>query len=259
MMQNIKTAAACYLSKTLGRLDRYEDFVFWIRDREMTQQIYQGANFQKIWQRDPELIFKYPLIWLDYLEGKGKEFYMSQLQSRHNQNYTDSQKNYAIYQIIKPDGSIDYILDRCFKCIDLTNNIYIVGMAKKVPVTLWNKMFNEKIYMQVESDFVIQNELFAILKEHFGIVELLQSNFNKTELQQFHENILAKCALLTKREVECLYYLCLGKTAKEIAKQMLISPRTVETYIEQIRRKTGQQNRLEVISCFAKYCPNSPP
>ncbi len=52
---------------------------------------------------------------------------------------------------------------------------------------------------------------------------------------------------LTKREVECLFLLIHGKTAKEIAKFLNISFRTVETYIEKIKNKLQVESRSEII------------
>lgn len=47
----------------------------------------------------------------------------------------------------------------------------------------------------------------------------------------------------TRREKECIQYLLYGMTAKEIAKELKLSPRTVETYLENIKTK---------IDCFSK-------
>lgn len=53
---------------------------------------------------------------------------------------------------------------------------------------------------------------------------------------------------VTKREAECLYYLIHGKTAKEIARILSISHRTVEVYFDQLRSKTISKNRFELLS-----------
>lgn len=51
-----------------------------------------------------------------------------------------------------------------------------------------------------------------------------------------------------KRESECIYLLFLGKTAKEIARHLNISSRTVEVYLNNIRLKLGCYMRAEVIA-----------
>lgn len=53
---------------------------------------------------------------------------------------------------------------------------------------------------------------------------------------------------LTARETQCLYFLCKGFRAKEIAKKLVLSPRTVETYLDKIRFKMNCRSRIELIS-----------
>lgn len=54
---------------------------------------------------------------------------------------------------------------------------------------------------------------------------------------------------LTKRQLDCLYYLTKGMTIKEIAKSLSLSPRTVEHYLETIKDKLNCHSRSEL---FAK-------
>jgi LuxR family quorum-sensing system transcriptional regulator SolR len=53
---------------------------------------------------------------------------------------------------------------------------------------------------------------------------------------------------LTQRQSQCLDCLLGGKSAKQIARILQISPRTVETHIAKIMMKFGCHSRLEVIS-----------
>jgi DNA-binding CsgD family transcriptional regulator len=59
-----------------------------------------------------------------------------------------------------------------------------------------------------------------------------------------------KMITLSKREVECLYHLSLGKSAKEIALTLKISPRTVESHIAHIKDKTNLPLRSQLIKKF---------
>lgn len=53
---------------------------------------------------------------------------------------------------------------------------------------------------------------------------------------------------LSKRESECLFYLLRGSTAKETAKILEISSKTVEYYIENLKNKFTACTRAELIS-----------
>jgi DNA-binding CsgD family transcriptional regulator len=54
--------------------------------------------------------------------------------------------------------------------------------------------------------------------------------------------------ILSKREKECLQYLTRGMTAKQIARILNLSPRTIEFYIENMKNKLECHNRIELVA-----------
>jgi len=58
---------------------------------------------------------------------------------------------------------------------------------------------------------------------------------------------------ITRREIECLYLLSLGKTSKSIAISLGIAPRTVNHYIEQLKLKLNCYNREQLVNKFILY------
>ena len=69
---------------------------------------------------------------------------------------------------------------------------------------------------------------------------------------EIKNNIEIKRQALSPKERTCLQYLCQGMTLKMIAKQLKISPKTVETYLERSKMKTNSQNKAQLISKFIK-------
>ena len=55
---------------------------------------------------------------------------------------------------------------------------------------------------------------------------------------------------LSKRELECLSYLSIGRSIKEIAQILFIKPRTVEKHMENIRYKTSYHNKTDLIHWY---------
>ena len=55
---------------------------------------------------------------------------------------------------------------------------------------------------------------------------------------------------LTTKELECLNLLAGGKNAKLIAQQVKVSNRTIEKHLENIKQKSGNKNKIEVIKYY---------
>lgn len=54
--------------------------------------------------------------------------------------------------------------------------------------------------------------------------------------------------MLTKRELDVLQLLARGYSAKEVALNLAITPRTVESHIDKIRLKTRTRNRTHMVA-----------
>lgn len=54
--------------------------------------------------------------------------------------------------------------------------------------------------------------------------------------------------ILTPREKDCLFYLLRGRTMKQIAECLAIGPRTVESYLENMKAKLGCNKKSELIA-----------
>lgn len=62
---------------------------------------------------------------------------------------------------------------------------------------------------------------------------------------------------ITKRETECLYYLSQGKTYKEIARSLDLSPRTIEFYTKNLKEHSGYKTRAELIMYHNRILPQN--
>lgn len=72
----------------------------------------------------------------------------------------------------------------------------------------------------------------------------------------FREAIELKVDLaLKKREIETVSYLASGYGAKEIARALNVSPRTVEHRIEALKRRLGARNVTHLVAIVLVSCP----
>lgn len=75
------------------------------------------------------------------------------------------------------------------------------------------------------------------------------ANNNK---KKYYLNTQGTDDYLTEREKECVDHLILGKTIKETAKLMNLSPRTVEFYLKNIRKRLDCQTKGQLIEKVQK-------
>jgi DNA-binding CsgD family transcriptional regulator len=86
----------------------------------------------------------------------------------------------------------------------------------------------------------IKTPLFSDTKKPIGVIGLSILRENNCVAQTPFK--------LTPRELDCLYYLVKGNIKKEIAKQLKLSERTVEHYLESAKNKMMCSHRSELIS-----------
>lgn len=112
-------------------------------------------------------------------------------------------------------------------------SIYLIraGKIQKIE-TFWDRlgMLEQIGDVHVRPDPVQFNDYTALLK-NLGM-----------------EKYLEQVSLLTSRERECLDLLLQGKTAKETASRLALSSRTVEFYLNNIKRKLKCSNKGELFS-----------
>lgn len=254
MVFDIKTYSPQKLGKLFNPLDKEKRFVIWIRNFEMTHQIFMSDGYEAIWQRDPAELYESPLLWFDFLAPEDKLIYMKQLEGRHNQGYRDADNNVIYYQIIRPNQTKAYIQCQCFKSVSSTGKYYVVGFAESLPSDIWQEGFDNRNCQSSEARKQIENQVFTLLKKEFGIKKVESSG--NDPLSHFIENVIAtKGTIFSLRELECIYHLCYGKTAKQIAKLMHLSSRTVETHLDNVRNKINCTNKLELIGQFYRLLP----
>ena len=104
------------------------------------------------------------------------------------------------------------------------------------------------------------NKTIAAMQDNFvDISAIKKQNFYANALQlplepaSDNKKQCIETLKLTPREKDCLQLAMLGQTAKQIAKNLTISPRTVETHLENIRHRYQLKSKQEFQQQF--YLP----
>lgn len=101
----------------------------------------------------------------------------------------------------------------------------------------------------------------AYYEQNFNFNKISQDNLLDQKIEQFFRRTQLKKKLLkrkdeniilSKRETECLEFLALGMSIKEIGRTLDLSPRTIEFYLNNVKSKAGISSREVLLSNFIK-------
>jgi FixJ family two-component response regulator len=87
--------------------------------------------------------------------------------------------------------------------------------------------------------------------------EALKTDLAEQEQDADRQSTASRLSTLTDREREIMLLTIEGRTSKEIARQLSISYRTVESHRAHILRKTGAANLVELARLAAQMAPRT--
>lgn len=158
---------------------------------------------------------------------------------------------YHIFSIIEQNDSVFEIFSYTSESADpAVNNWYINNISFLEKHNCYFKQQATDLIKNTKKHSIIKkmmltDELERIKKiadkandEHASVIDV-----NQLQLGDEFNN-----AIISKQEIECIHYLLLGKTSKEIAPLIFKSPRTVEYYLNQLKRKFKASNKSDLIS-----------
>ncbi|MBF2057174.1 MAG: response regulator transcription factor [Cyanobacterium sp. T60_A2020_053] len=94
-------------------------------------------------------------------------------------------------------------------------------------------------------------ELIAIVKNLLERSQVIQSELVFPQDYPVNDDNLD--IKLTPREIEVLHLLMDGFSNNKIAENLYLSPKTVEKYVANLLKKTGAENRTELVSFAFKH------
>jgi DNA-binding CsgD family transcriptional regulator len=222
---------------------------FWLRTADFSQQLYVSDVFKRVWGRPVEQLFEYPTAFRDALVQDDETVIKHYHERAHTNNPGEPQQT-ILSRLLTPTGEIEYLRDACFGLQDSYGNLIgMAGVGKIITSSEWE--------YDLQGEVIEAHPVSAILKslreKHIALAPQTNAEvkipFNKVGNKYIINTTRGEIAL-TKRELESAQLLLAGNTAKETAKLLDISPRTVEEYLDNIRIKLSCRNKLEITHCL---------
>lgn len=94
---------------------------------------------------------------------------------------------------------------------------------------------------------VIVDAIYSVLGKGYYYTEKVQNAIAKGTTSKQHTRLPHHICTLSEREIEVVRYICKQMAIKEIAEKMHLSPRTIDTYIENIYAKTGAKKTAGIV------------
>lgn len=130
------------------------------------------------------------------------------------------------------------------------NNFYVrnIDLLKRFILYFHDKAFSLITKSSQNKIYLPEKQLIHNRINEINITDEARENFiNKTPINKFFILNKSDNVYLTKREAECAAYMLAGATAKQIAKKLSISFRTVESYFEKMKVKLNCPTKEDLI------------
>lgn len=262
-MNALLKASVQTLNSLFNHLSTLGNTVLWMRNGKYDKQLFISANYESVWQRSCESLYESPNSWSEWLMHGEQESIFRQVQQRTQHISLDPKQNTLFYRI-KTEHEVRYMKDCCFPIVENTQLIAYVGLAEQISSDEWHQVMEFKTPLQNAKNQLIhlKHNFIDILAKEFQLHEMHSAEekvlLDKEDIEYFRHLILDTVGhSLTSREIECCYYLCFGKSAKEIAQITNISFRTVEKYLENAIKKTHSSRRTHLVQKLSRYFFNS--
>lgn len=207
-------------------------------------------------------LFNHPLLYEDWFKNKhfligNKEAAPSAYRSSYDL-WEALPDPYNLYQKVAEDFNIGHGLT-ITKSYDNYCDFFFFGTSCENP-EVKKIYFNRRevldnyceYFLETAAGIIKDAEKSKIILPFAPKIEVISKEKNIDNFLQEISMVKNNWSKLTKREMDCVHQLMFGKTNKEIALTLGISYRTVEEYIDNIKRKTNCKNKAELIAFLYK-------
>lgn len=234
----------------INSVEQQENKYFWVRSPDFQQQIYVSEGFEKVWGQANTKLFEHPLSFVDALIKEDNRDVVKLFENRTSAAKADREQT-LLARIKSSDQSIIHWRDSCFCLCDTYGNLLgVAGVGEVVSQSEWHYDLNGKVVEHSPLDLLKKSQYARYLYNEkpdsisFSHIEIPCHRVKS----QYYVLITPQGELaLTRRELQCVYFLLAGMTAKQTARELKISPRVVEEYLNNVRLKLKCMNKMEIV------------
>lgn len=229
----------------LSLFDHMESTVLWMCTADYKKQLYVNRAYETIWGRSAESLQNNMGSWAETLLPEDLKQNIPKFKDRM-QTLKPTPMHFRIF---RPDGDLRFIRNVGYTFFDRGNLPgIIIGVDEKLSPEEWEEEQINPRNKQLVPAF--STDLFGILAKELHLLPAPTEAAKPIINKQLY--IEGNKIFLTNRERDCLESLLLGKTAKQTGRQFNISPRTVETHLDNLRIKTKSRSKLELMAKVEK-------
>lgn len=213
------------LIKKLAIISRNSHDIYWMSTSDFKTCVFLNDAYENIFRYPKGIILKDLKVFSSYLKRAGHECYNPFLEmvKKTQQEGPNATYNETFHIIRGGDGRIRTVNDCGHPLYDEHGeHLGFSGVARDI------------------SSDLIRKQLPNPIMNFFQL-----SDRKKYYLKGKYKNIY-----LSPRQAECALYLLQGKTAKQTAKILKLSPRTIEEVIGNIKAKLGLHYRSDIFDAL---------
>lgn len=222
-------------------------------------RVYKDGSRSELWSDARAL--RHTFIEKKYIVGSYTPAYY-----RENERYAilenkvesfseETRKRY-VAQIADQKNLFDYSFP--FKLINLTDEyceyfIFYSSASNANAISFYLNNLDVLENFVVFFKFMASDLIARVVKTPLIVSPMSKIEFS-TELVEtgcFSGKFLPSECRLTPRQIQIAQHIMVGRTAREIAQLLLVSPRTIETHVENMKSRMGCINRAELILRFS--------
>lgn len=232
---------------------QHANLIFWMRSIDYKKQIYVSETFTKVFGISITTFIANPSSFDSFVIPEDFQSFKT-IDNKRIIKTDEIQSDFNYYRIVNMHGQVKQMCDRSFPIFDRQGRqVAIAGIAGDIT----HHIQQDARFLRPQQHLVDDiNILFAEVNKALGDLKLIANEKPIVLPSQIIANkpylIDGQHFSVSTRQADCINYALQGKTIKQIARQLNLSPRTVEEHLNILKNKLACSNKVQLVTKFAK-------